>query len=301
LADVASGSCSVIAGGEDNTATSTHAVVSGGLANTASGNYSTVGGGESNTASATHATVGGGYNNEATDNYATIGGGRGNDATGDYNTVGGGCGNLAQGSYYNAIGGGHVNSLTGGWSTIAGGYNNSTGYNYVAIGGGRSNTASEHFAVIPGGDAAWARHWAELAHSCGSFGNVGDAQRMVNQLRATTTGTAQTKLYSDGSTETLHLLYGHTWYYTIKILAVKKNSTQSAYAEKIEGIITRATGGTQHVAGPTVVRTLGTSLGTVTVDDPNHELRIQVTPNTTDEVWWLAVVDMVHINGYVAP
>ena len=273
-----------------------------GAADVASGNYSVVGGGEANVASATHTTVGGGSNNTATDNYATVSGGRDNDATGDYNTVGGGYGNDATGLYYSTIAGGHACQITGSWSSIGGGYSHSISHNYAAIAGGQSNTISEHFAAIPGGVQCWLRHWGALGHSAGRFEQNGDAQRQVLQVRTKTTSTSQAELFLDGTggSEVMSPLYGHTWYYTIKILAVKKNATQNAYAETIEGILTRATGGTQHVAGPTVVRTLGTSLGTITVDDPDNWLRVQVTPSSSDEIWWLAVLDMVHINGYVA-
>jgi len=232
--------------------------------------------------------IAGGYDNTASGIYSVVGGGRSNTTSIDYATVAGGVANSCQGQA----------------SFIGSGWDNSITSNYAAIAGGAQNRITRYYAAIPGGLEAWVRHWAQMAHSAGKFVEVGDAQRAVSLLRRTTTSTSQTQLYLNGddASESLSLLYGDTWFFTIRILAVKKNSMQNAYAEEIQGIITRAPGGTQMVAGPTQVRTLATSLGTITVDadGASNALRVRVTPNTADEIWWLAAVDMVHINGYVA-
>ena len=232
--------------------------------------------------------IAGGYDNTVSGIYSVVGGGRSNTTSIDYAAVAGGLGNSCQGRA----------------SFIGSGWDNSITSNYAVIAGGAKNQITRYYATIPGGLEAWVRHWGQMAHSAGKFVEVGDAQRAVSLLRRTTTSTSQNQLYLNGddASEGLNLLYGDTWFFTIRILAVKKNSMQNAYAEEIQGIITRASGGTQMVAGPTQVRTLGTSLGTITVDadGTNNLLRIQVTPNTVDEIWWLASVDTVHINGYVA-
>lgn len=62
---VASGTTSVISGGQNNTASGELSVISGGSGSTASGRGSAVGGGENNTASGLFATVPGGRNNVA--------------------------------------------------------------------------------------------------------------------------------------------------------------------------------------------------------------------------------------------
>lgn len=85
-AKVASGSHSVIGGGQSNTASATNTTVSGGSGNTASKSGSTVGGGVSNTASGAAigtpaATVAGGNSNTASATDSAIGGGYGNAAS----------------------------------------------------------------------------------------------------------------------------------------------------------------------------------------------------------------------------
>lgn len=62
---VASGTTSVISGGQNNTASGESSVIAGGSGSTASGRGSVVGGGENNTASGLFATVPGGRNNVA--------------------------------------------------------------------------------------------------------------------------------------------------------------------------------------------------------------------------------------------
>jgi len=250
-------------------ASGSSAAILGGTENTAAGVSALICGGEQNivTATSSRGAICAGYKNEISANRGFIGGG-------DENTVS---------ALYGCILGGQLGVASG---------------NYTAIGGGSSNTCSDNFCFVPGGYHAISRHYGGMAHSAGYFQEGGDAQRQVHLLRNTTSAMVQTELFTNGSTKTLDLEEGDVWFYTIKILGTKLNSTANSYAEVIEGIITRTAGaGTAHVAGPTQISTYGAALGTVTVDDPDHDLRIQVTPNTADDVWWLAAVDVVKING----
>jgi len=213
----------------------------------------------------------------------------------------GGVNNTVSGTA-SVICGGSTNVISGQSSVIVGGFENTISGNYSSIINGQYHTVSAYGCTIIGGAECYLRHYGSIGHSSGMFEEVGDAQRQVNMLRCVTSATDQEELFLDGDSGSyaLTLVYGDVVYYTIKIMGTKKNTQTSTYCEKIEGIITRTAGGTQHVAGPTVIRTFGASLGTITVDDPDHWLRIQVTPNTEDEVWWCAVVDMLWVNGYVA-
>lgn len=69
-AQVASGTLSVISGGQNNTASGELSVIAGGSGSTASGRGAVVGGGENNTASGLFATIPGGQNNVASGNYS---------------------------------------------------------------------------------------------------------------------------------------------------------------------------------------------------------------------------------------
>lgn len=75
-AQVASGLCSVIVGGRDNTASGYYSAVFCGDTNTASNDYSAVSGGFSNTASGYCSAVSGGRGNTASGSYSVIPGGR---------------------------------------------------------------------------------------------------------------------------------------------------------------------------------------------------------------------------------
>jgi hypothetical protein len=80
-------------------------------ARVASGTYTVVSGGNTNSATAYSAATSGGESNQATANYAFIGGGSANTASGVIATIGGGQLNTAAG-YFNFIGGGFTNSGT---------------------------------------------------------------------------------------------------------------------------------------------------------------------------------------------
>lgn len=111
---VASGHCSVIAGGIDNMATGSNSVISGGWNNSANGVLSTVGGGYQNIADFTATTVSGGSNNTAIGYGATISGGFFNlaDTNANYAALAGGFGNTAM-AIYGTIPGGAGLTLNG--------------------------------------------------------------------------------------------------------------------------------------------------------------------------------------------
>ena len=88
---VASGSRSVIGGGERNTSSGDYATVAGGFSNTASA-YDAIAGGYSNNANGGFSTVAGGYINTASGNASTVGGGSINTAAGTYACIPGGYG-----------------------------------------------------------------------------------------------------------------------------------------------------------------------------------------------------------------
>jgi len=204
------------------------------------------------------------------------------------------------------VAGGAGNIASGANSIIIGGANNANAGNQSAIVGGShiSVTSAAYNALVACGQYVTMRHrYAFTQGTHGILDETGRAQRQVSSLICVTAANGvpeELYLDGDGGSNTLGLAYGDVWYYTIKILGVKEDSEINSYSEKIEGIITRTAGGTQHVAGPTVIRTFGASLGTIVVSDPNHYLSINVTPNTDDSIFWLAFVDMIWINGYTA-
>ena len=175
---VASGTSSTIAGGENNRAgnivsfvggggsnssINTGAAIAGGSSNTASGGYSAIVGGSTNTASSPYAFVGGGTTNSAqtaTTGYNVVVGGANNIASGDYSFVGGGGDavtatdrNTASGTYA-VVTGGKVNTASSSFSFVGGGSTNAaqtaaTGYNTIV--GGLFNIASANYSFVGGG------------------------------------------------------------------------------------------------------------------------------------------------------
>jgi hypothetical protein len=212
---VASGTSSTIAGGENNRAgntvsfvggggsnssINTGAAIAGGSSNTASGGYSAIVGGASNTASSPYAFVGGGSTNSAdtaATGYNVVVGGANNIASGNYSFVGGGgdavtatnrntasgAGSAVVGGYRNSaaadyafVGGGYINNCAGFYSTISGGQSNSISQDYATIAGGRNNTASGYGSFVAG---AFNTAAAQYSASVGGTLNRADGQNSV--------------------------------------------------------------------------------------------------------------------------
>lgn len=156
----ASGSGSVIAGGEFNIAAGTFSVVGGGKFNAATGGSSAVAGGLGNRTTGSIATIAGGVSNEAAGSTSTIGGGQSNLAPGTSATVAGGSNNEAAG-VGSTIGGGEVNLAAAKHATVAGGSLNEASGEHSSIPGGRFNIAGGSHSFAAG-------HRAEALHD-GAF------------------------------------------------------------------------------------------------------------------------------------
>lgn len=135
---VASGTASVIAGGERNRASNSWASVCGGFLNAANGQYAVVSGGYDNTASSDYSFVGGGQSNIAIANtHAAVCGGNSNTASGAHSFVGGG----------------NTNTNAGPRGVIIGGQTNNcdASADDAVICGGAVNTANSAKSFISGG------------------------------------------------------------------------------------------------------------------------------------------------------
>lgn len=149
----ASGISSTVVGGTDNYATGIRTFIGGGFSHSVTGNYSLICGGYDNTVSGNYAAIVGGQSNLASGNYSCICGGRSHKATGAKSTIVGGRDNKAY-STYSFVGGGKSNTAqTNAYATIVGGKSNSVTGKYSFIGGGTSNTVSSSYSVLVGGYA----------------------------------------------------------------------------------------------------------------------------------------------------
>lgn len=177
---VATGSRSVICGGQSNQNNGQHSVIVGGFTNTiinasqgfigggqtnqiVQGTNGTIGGGDSNLIMVTgsHQTIAGGRGNQARDGYVAIGGGYSNTCYASYGTIAGGFANQASqmhstvvsgngctaGSTYSTVLNGTGNNINGAYSTaINGSYHINQGAPYSTIVNGFDNL------VTPDGD-----------------------------------------------------------------------------------------------------------------------------------------------------
>ncbi|MDW8075981.1 MAG: hypothetical protein RMK00_09470, partial [Bacteroidota bacterium] len=147
---VASGSYSVIVGGEDNTASSEYGIVVGGFRNTASGNSSFVGGGSDNNAGGNKSTISGGQGNSASGLLGCALCGQSNTASGNFSIASGGYNNTASG-YASTVSGGGLNIASSHSSTVGGGNSNTASGQYSTVSGGQRNIASGYISAIIGG------------------------------------------------------------------------------------------------------------------------------------------------------
>jgi len=284
---VAAAISSTVSGGKGNTidSGSNYAFVGGGLNNTlASGSfYAAVGGGTYNSISASYCTISGGANNSvaASSIYCTIGGGTNNsvDVGSAHCTIGG--------SYYNSI----ASSST--YSTISGGANNSV-------------AANTSCSTIPGGRFARTTLYGQFAYASGRFSAVGDAQLSSLLARGESTSATVVTLFLDGGFYLPVIPASTTWGFEIKLTARQKLGSGTIGDSKFwkaEGIIKRD-GSSNTVLVAAVVPTVvagdagATSWGvTVTADDINEALKIEVTGEVGKTIRWLANIRMVEVGA----
>jgi hypothetical protein len=251
----------------------------------ASGSYSVVSGGQSNRTLNTHSVVCGGDSNEA--------------AGSGYDAVVGGQQNKANG-WVCFIGGGQFNEVTQTTACILGGRENrAIGLTSVVVGGGASgigNTSSASFSAILGGIAGSADRYAMQSHSAGQFAAKGDAQRARFVLRNKTTTNSAVELFLDGSATRLTIPSGKYLTGTINIAGIKSDGT--AAASYIRQFSIKNVAGTTSLVG--TVNTIGTDEAastsiSITANDTNDALKVEVT-GITSETWrWVAAVDVVEV------
>jgi hypothetical protein len=186
---------------------------------------------------------------------------------------------------------------------FAGRSNQATGTNSVVLGGGQvvdgttiRNVASNTCCAVVGGIAGVADRWSMHAHSGGRFAADGDAQRARFVLRNRTTTNAAVELFLNGSSTRLTIPSGKYLTGTINIAGIKSDGT--AAASYIRQFSIKNFAGTTSLVG--TVNTVGTDEAastsiSITADDTNDALKVEVT-GITSETWrWVAAVDVVEV------
>ena len=174
---VASGTESVISGGQNNTASSAHSTVAGGQGNTASAGHATVGGGQNHTASGAHSTVAGGRQGSAQGQYSTVVGGNLNLSSGISSTTGG---DQSQATNFGATCFGTESTASGSNSILLGRQSQTTTNNAHAIGFGNR---VEGVASFASGGGALIKNARQKAFSQ-SFNASGSADILLASGRA---------------------------------------------------------------------------------------------------------------------
>lgn len=292
--NVATAQGATVAGGEQNTATNTASTVGGGLSNDSTGTYATIAGGRNGDASGADSTIGGGSSNSATAQGASVLGGASNDATDVYATVGGGANNEASADYTTVAGGSQC-TATNNFASNLGGENNVASGEKSSVLGGSNNTASAPHSVASG-TRALADQSGMRAHANGYFAAQGDAQAFDVVLRNITTDATPTEVFLDGSTTRLAVPSGAILAGTIDILAVRTDGSSAGHWHKRFSI--KNVAGTTSLVGSDddiLSEDPATASVSVTADDTNDALAVNITGVSAQVWWWIARVNGVMI------
>ena len=284
---------------ESNRVTRNFGTLSGGYRNTVESQASVVGGGYSNTieTNSDYAVVSGGYSNLVNSaESAVVSGGQSNVVFGDYAVVSGGYSNIAS-SGSSTVGGGYLNTTSDAYAVVSGGWTNTASGYGAAVGGGAYNIASGDYATVPGGYQALADHYGQMAYASGRFGSSpGDAQASLYVLRRTSTGTAWTDLYLNGTGAQLTLAVSRTVTFDILVVGRENVDGESA-GYRIQGVIENVGGTIDFISTPTVT-VLGEDDTTwnvqVLADDTDDALVIQVRGNG-ETIRWVATVQTAEV------
>ena len=176
-------------------------------------------------------------------------------------------------------------------SVVSGGNNNTAGGDNSAIGGGAGNTATGQYSFAHGQNSTNALY-ASYAHS--NFG-----RQYIRAIAFGFTPNATPKeMFLTGSTR-LVIPSNRTWFFTIKTLAgIYTGGDTAAY--KHEGVIQNS-GGTVALKGSVIETVIHEDDNTwsvaVTASDANDALVITATGDSSSEVDWVFVVNIVQGQG----
>lgn len=243
----------------------------------ASGVESVIGGGDRNTASGTESVVSGGQVNAATSTGCTVGGGR-------------------------------VNSSTSGDSTVGGGLSNLSTNSASTVSGGDTNTASGNKSSIPGGERGVADQRGMFSHASGRFSIDGDAQYSRMIMRRQTTDATPTVLTADGtsggSDDRVTLPAESAFCFDIYVIATQSAGVAGTASDSawwhFRGGIKRDNSNNTTLIGSNTSET-GADAGaaawqvSVTANDVNESLQIEVTGEALKTIRWVATVQYARV------
>jgi hypothetical protein len=134
------------------------------------------------------------------------------------------------------------------------------------------------------------------AHAAGQFSAAGDAQRARFVMRRKTTDATPTELFLDGASARLTIPSGKYLTGTINIAGIKSTGdTAASYIRQFSiknQALTTTLVGTVNTIG--VDEAAGTSIS-ITADDTNNALKVEVTGIAAETWRWVAAVDVVEV------
>ena len=288
---VASGTYSVLGGGQNNKANGPHTTVGGGRGNFAGSNaYATVGGGDANTAGGTYAFVGGGQSNSSSASWSTVAGGQANTSSGQHSFTAGFT-NTASATYSIALG--DTNTASGQASTAIGRGNLASGADSIALGAKSSTRGVGSAMALAGGGF--------FAAAAGS----GQAQKLVI-IGQTTNATPKILTVDEAAAATANqLTLPNTSAYSFKgRIVARENATGDCSAWEFSGLIRRGANAaaTALVAAvsPTVLAADAGAAAwvvSVTADTTNGALQVTVTGEASHVIKWVADIETVEVVG----
>lgn len=161
------------------------------------------------------------------------------------------------------------------------------------------NQAAGDYSSVPGGLQAKAELYGSLAHAGGNFSNTGDAQHYILVARNITSDDTPTTLFLDGNAEILSLSPKSTWTFQIKLSAYNDFDDESA-GWIISGTIKRDNANNTVLVGSSIVYnwsefSLLTASASVSADDVNEALNINVTGIIGKTIRWVAIIDVAQV------
>jgi hypothetical protein len=149
------------------------------------------------------------------------------------------------------------------------------------------------------GIGASADRYGMRAGASGFFTSTGDAQAVQFVLRNKTTNATPTTLFLDGVSTRLTIPSGKALFAHVIIAGIRSDGVTAAHYQRKVGI--KNVGGTTSlldtqpsIIGTDFENTAGYDV-TITADDTNDALQINVTGAASETIRWVAVVDGVEI------
>jgi hypothetical protein len=171
---------------------------------------------------------------------------------------------------------------------------------YSTIIGGQNNAAGGDYSTVGGGYFAKASRYGEAAHASGRFSQAGDAQHSIFLARNNTTNATPTELFLDGSSIRMILTPQTTWTFSIKLSAYNDSDNTGAWWIIRGGIRRNHANGTSLVGSLIEENggegTMDTTSVSVSADDTNESLKIEVTGLASKNIRWVAVVDVSQVS-----